>query len=115
MDGRERRTAPSPTSAVPLARSGLWWRQGWLVRSVAVAALAFGAAYLVWRIGWSWRGASPGLFGVLIAAEVFGWFSLAFYTYLAWSVPRTRRPELPPHRRVPPHWTARGGARVSSR
>jgi cellulose synthase (UDP-forming) len=78
---------------VPAAREGFWWRHGWLVKMLAILALAWGVCYLTWRIGWSGRGASPGLFVALLAAEVFGWVSLAFYAFLAWSIPETQRPK----------------------
>ncbi len=66
-----------------------------MVQVGASAALLWGVVYLVWRIGWSGSGASPGLFVALLAAEIFGWVSLAFYAFLAWSVALGPRPELP--------------------
>ena len=90
LDDRERRTSARAADFVPTARSGVWWRNGWLVRTLAVLALVWGACYLTWRIGWSGQGASPGLFVLLLAAEIFGWVSLAFYAFLAWSVPELR-------------------------
>ena len=59
-----------------------------MVQILAVAALLCGLVYLTWRIGWSGRGAYLPLYFPLLAAEIFGWLSLAFYTFLAWSVPR---------------------------
>ena len=55
-----------------------------VIRVVAAVALLWGAAYLVWRIGWTWRGANPVLYLALLAAELVGWVSLGFYAYLAW-------------------------------
>ncbi|MEZ5238723.1 MAG: glycosyltransferase family 2 protein [Microthrixaceae bacterium] len=54
------------------------------IRFVAVLALLWGAAYLVWRIGWTWRGANIVLYLALLAAELVGWVSLGFYAFLAW-------------------------------
>jgi cellulose synthase (UDP-forming) len=54
---------------------------------VAAVALAWGAAYLVWRIGWTGGLANPYLFTTLLAAEIAGWVNLAFFTFLAWSAP----------------------------
>ena len=54
------------------------------LRIVAVIALLWGALYLVWRIGWTWQGANPVLYAVLLVAEVVGWVSLALYAFLAW-------------------------------
>lgn len=62
-----------------------------LVRLVAVVALLWGAAYLAWRIGWTWRGANPVMYLVLLVAELVGWVSLGFYAFLAW-----RRAECAP-------------------
>lgn len=76
-------------------RSRSWWgRHPLAVQVVAVAALLAGVAYLVWRIGWSGRGADLPLYLALLAAELFGWVSLAFYVFVAWSAPRSVRPPL---------------------
>jgi cellulose synthase (UDP-forming) len=66
------------------------------IQAVAVVALAWGMAYLVWRLGWTGTGAQPVLFVVLVAAELLGWVNLAFYTFLAWHVPDTS--PVPPGR-----------------
>lgn len=63
---------------------------------MALLALAWGAVYLVWRVGWTGRDAQPALFVVLVAAELLGWVNLAFYTFLAWRVPDTS--PVPPGR-----------------
>lgn len=55
-----------------------------LVRAGAVAALAWGAAYLVWRIGWTWRGTNPVMYVALLVAELTGYVSLGFFAFLAW-------------------------------
>lgn len=62
-----------------------------LVRAVALFALLWGAVYLTWRIGWTWRGANPVMYLVLLVAELVGWVSLGFYAFLAW-----RRAECAP-------------------
>ncbi|MGI9577497.1 MAG: glycosyltransferase family 2 protein [Microthrixaceae bacterium] len=54
------------------------------VRLVAAVAVVWGGAYLTWRLGWTWRGANAFLYVVLVTAEIVGWISLFFYTFLAW-------------------------------
>ncbi len=71
-----------------------------IVRIVAVTALAWGGAYLVWRIGWTRHGQSPVLYWPLFVAEAFGWISLSLYAFLAWRVPRSRRPPITTERSV---------------
>ena len=44
----------------------------------------WGGAYLIWRVGWTWRGADPVLYVVLLVAETVGYVSLCFYVFLAW-------------------------------
>ena len=34
-------------------------------------------AYIVWRVGWSWHGASRWLWGMLLVAEAYGLWGLA--------------------------------------
>jgi cellulose synthase (UDP-forming) len=74
--------ADNPTMA-PTPRA----RPAWSIQAAAVAALAWGAAYLTWRIGWTWRDADPVLYAFLLAAEVVGFVNLAFFVFLAWRVP----------------------------
>ena len=62
-------------------------RPAWLIQAVAVAALAWGAAYLTWRIGWTWRDTNPVMFALLLTAELVGFANLAFFVHLAWRVP----------------------------
>ncbi|MFV0316066.1 MAG: glycosyltransferase family 2 protein [Microthrixaceae bacterium] len=60
---------------------------------MAAIALAWGAAYLVWRTGWTHKGANPVLYAGLLVAELIGWVSLALYAFLAWRrVPCERVP-----------------------
>lgn len=50
-------------------------------------ALAWGIAYLTWRVGWTHHGVHGGLYAVLLVAEAVGWVSLALFAFLAWRVP----------------------------
>jgi cellulose synthase (UDP-forming) len=56
--------------------------------------------YLAWRVGWSWRGASPWLWGALLVTEVYGLWNLAILTWLSWRVPAPSRPPATPGQRV---------------
>ena len=98
VDSEEVDRADAPTRASAAEPARRWARHPRLIQVTAVVALALGLAYLTWRIGWTWTDAEPGLFVVLVAAEIFGWISLAGYAFLAWSVPTTHRP--PPLRDV---------------
>jgi len=71
-----------------------------LLRSLAVAALLWGAAYLVWRVGWSAEGASPLAFGMLLATEIYGLWALGTLAWFSWSRPPTVRPRATPGRSV---------------
>jgi cellulose synthase (UDP-forming) len=92
MDVGERRRAPRAARMIPESRGGWWWRHERAVQVLAAAALVAGACYLTWRVGWSGRGANLPLYVALLAAEGFGWCSLAFYAVLAWSVPQGAHP-----------------------
>ena len=59
-------------------------RPTWVIQTAAVAALVWGGAYLIWRIGWTWQGTNPVLYAVLLTAELVGFTSLFFYVFLAW-------------------------------
>jgi cellulose synthase (UDP-forming) len=80
------------------SRSTFWYAHDRVVRVIAAAALLWGFAYLTWRIGWSGHGTPVVLFLVLLAAELFGWISLGFYTFFAWHAPKTYRSPLPARR-----------------
>jgi cellulose synthase (UDP-forming) len=56
--------------------------------------------YLAWRIGWSWRGANPELWGVLLLAELYGVWNLAMLAWQTWEVKACERPPSPPGRSV---------------
>ncbi len=64
------------------------------MRVLAVIALAWGLAYLVWRVGFTWHGSQPVLYGLLLASEIFGLIMLASFTFLAWRVPVSERPAI---------------------
>ncbi len=65
-----------------------------MIRVCALAALAWGAVYLIWRAVDTWRGAQPEMFGVLYAGELFGWVMLLSFAFLAWRVPVSARPPI---------------------
>ncbi len=71
-----------------------------LLRSLALVALVWGLGYLTWRVGWSGQGASPVLFAMLLATEVYGIYALAILTWFSWSRPAAVRPETTPGRSV---------------
>ena len=75
-------------------------RRPLLLRTLAVLALLWGVGYLTWRVGWSGRGASPVAFGMLLVTEVYGLYALAMLTWLSWSRPTSRRPEITERRAV---------------
>src|SRR5829696_8056776 len=63
-----------------------------LLRAFAVAALAWGAGYLTWRIGWSREGADPLLFAMLLVTEIYGLWALGTLAWFSWSRPPAVRP-----------------------
>ena len=71
-----------------------------LLRAFALVALLWGLGYLTWRVGWSGQGASPVLFAMLLATEVYGLYALAVLTWFSWSRPPARRPHPTPGRSV---------------
>ncbi|HEX3041891.1 MAG TPA: glycosyltransferase [Solirubrobacterales bacterium] len=71
-----------------------------LLRALALIALAWGAGYLTWRVGWSGEGANPVLFAMLLATEVYGLYALAILAWFSWSRPPAQRPEATPGRKV---------------
>jgi cellulose synthase (UDP-forming) len=75
-------------------------RHPWLLRSLAVVALVWGLGYLTWRIGWSGEGASPVLFAMLLATEIYGLWALATLTWFSWSRRAAVRPSPTPGRTV---------------
>ncbi len=82
-------------------RSGRFFdRHPRLLRAVALVALTWGVGYLTWRIGWSGQGASPVLFAMLLATELYGIYALAILTWFSWSRPPAVRPPATPGRAV---------------
>jgi cellulose synthase (UDP-forming) len=80
---------------------GAWWdRHPRSLRAVALLALTWVAAYLVWRVGWSWRGANPWLWGMLFVAEAYGLWGLVILTWFSWRLPACARPPATPGRGV---------------
>jgi len=75
-------------------------RRPLLLRGLALVALVWGLGYLTWRVGWSWQGANPVLFAMLLVTEVYGLYALAVLTWFSWSRPPTARPAATPGRSV---------------
>jgi cellulose synthase (UDP-forming) len=71
-----------------------------ILRALALIALLWGLGYLTWRIGWSGEGASPILFAMLLATEVYGLYALATLTWFSWSRPPAQRPSATPRRAI---------------
>jgi cellulose synthase (UDP-forming) len=69
-------------------------RRPLLLRSLAIAALAWGVGYLAWRIGWSGRGANPIVFAMLLVTELYGLYALGMLTWFSWSRPVAVRPPI---------------------
>ena len=105
---RGRHGCPHPPTATPGRRStrrGLRWRRRpRLAHLVALAALAAGAVYLVWRWGFTIDGADLWLAIPLAVAETYGLLMLVLLTFSCWRL--AARPRPCAHRRAP-----RGGAR----
>ncbi|MEZ5117149.1 MAG: cellulose synthase catalytic subunit [Candidatus Nanopelagicales bacterium] len=96
---------PTPHDAgaddVRLAAFGAWFgRHERVMRLLAVVTMLWGGAYLVWRIGWSWDGAQPVLWVLLLACELFGLWSLGIQAWFSWRVTPTTRPYPTPGRSV---------------
>jgi cellulose synthase (UDP-forming) len=73
-----------------------------MLRALALVAIAWMTVYLVWRVGWSWHGASRWLWGILLVTELYGLWSLAMLTWFSWRipVPVAVRPRATPGRPV---------------
>jgi cellulose synthase (UDP-forming) len=71
-----------------------------LLRGLALIALAWGAGYLTWRVGWSREGANPVAFAMLLATEVYGLYALSILAWFSWSRPPMQRPVATPGRKV---------------
>jgi cellulose synthase/poly-beta-1,6-N-acetylglucosamine synthase-like glycosyltransferase len=85
----------------PQTRIGRWFdRHPLPLRAFALCALAWGVGYLTWRIGWSWQGASPVAFAMLIVTELYGLWALGTLAWYSWSRPPAVRPPATPGRKV---------------
>ena len=71
-----------------------------LLRMLAMVALIWGVGYLIWRIGWSWQGANPVAFAMLLVTELYGIWALSTLTWYSWSRPSAMRPPATPDRKV---------------
>jgi len=82
-------------------RIGRWFdRHPVPLRAFALCALIWGVGYLTWRIGWSWQGASPVAFTMLIVTEVYGLWALGTLAWYSWSRPPAVRPPATQGREV---------------
>jgi cellulose synthase (UDP-forming) len=76
---------------------GGWWdARPRLLRALALIAIAWMVVYLVWRVGWSWHGASRWLWGVLLVTEVYGLWNLSVLVWFSWLIPVAVRPPATP-------------------
>ena len=67
------------------------------MRSIRRSALVTGAVYLTWRLLFTWQGADPILFFLLLSAEAFGFLRLHMETSMLGDPrPVTRTPERTP-------------------
>jgi cellulose synthase (UDP-forming) len=82
-------------------RIGEWFdRHPLPLRGFALCALVWGVGYLTWRIGWSWQGASPVAFAMLIVTEIYGLWALGTLAWYSWSRPLAVRPPATPGRKI---------------
>jgi cellulose synthase (UDP-forming) len=79
---------------------GFFDRHPRLLRVLALVALIWGVGYLAWRVGWSGEGASPVVFAMLLATEVYGLYALAILAWFSWSRPPAQRPAATAGRKV---------------
>lgn len=76
---------------------GRWWEaRPRLARGLAVVALAWCAAYLTWRLMWSASGSSRILWGLLLAAESYGFVNLLALAWFSGPRPAAVRPPASP-------------------
>ncbi|HEY2283086.1 MAG TPA: glycosyltransferase family 2 protein [Solirubrobacteraceae bacterium] len=94
--------SPSPKVAGRAQASwGRWWdERPRMLRALALMAIAWMVVYLVWRIGWSWHGASRWLWGMLLVTEGYGVWSLSILTWFSWRIPTAIRPSATSSHRV---------------
>jgi cellulose synthase (UDP-forming) len=94
--------SPSPTdTGRAQAPWGRWWdERPRLLRTLALFTIAWMAVYLVWRVGWSWHGASWWLWGALLVTELYGLWNLVMLTWFSWRIPAATRVSATPGHRV---------------
>jgi cellulose synthase (UDP-forming) len=68
-----------------------------LALTVALAALAWGAVYLTWRVGWTGPGTSPITFTMLLVTELYGLWALGTLTWFSWKRTAVTRPQISSH------------------
>jgi cellulose synthase (UDP-forming) len=85
--------APVPTSQRPTSlRFGSWFQhRPRAVQLMATSAIVVGLAYLSWRLIFTSHGVNPLLFGLLFAAELFGFVTLLFLVVDGWRIESTPR------------------------
>jgi cellulose synthase (UDP-forming) len=71
-----------------------------MLRALALVAIAWMVVYLVWRVGWSWHGASRWLWGILLVTEVYGLWNISILTWFSWRMPTAIRPSVTPGHQV---------------
>lgn len=90
-------TERSENSATVARSWGSWWaRHPRLLRLLVAITLCWSAAYLAWRIGWSWHGSDPVLWASLLLAECYGMWNLAALAWLTWDLTPCERPASQP-------------------
>src|SRR3954466_2209944 len=99
--GFPRSRRQSPVASDEQTRLGRFFdRRPRLLRALALLALIWGLRYLTWRVGWSGEGASPVVFAMLLATEVYGLYALAILPWFSWTRPPSQRPAPSPGRKV---------------
>jgi cellulose synthase (UDP-forming) len=68
-----------------------------LSRTLALAALTWGAVYLTWRVGWTGAGANPVTFTLLLVTELYGIWALGTLTWFSWRRRPVTRPPILTH------------------
>ncbi len=81
----------------PQTRAGRWWElHPRLLRTTAVVTLAWGCAYLTWRLLETGRAANPEAFYVLWFVELYNFTALVFLAFYGWQWSKPRRPPVTP-------------------
>src|SRR5688572_2251180 len=64
-----------------------------LVHGVALAAMIVGAAYMIWRIGWTTNTDALWIALPLLAAELHGYLTYLGFAFITWNVSPLPRPQ----------------------